>query len=355
MNRPSNPKDYRTEMSLVFVGHAGTGSNALSLFKGLRKNVAKSQIVDTQFFDTPPRISLRRIFRRVIPNAYGKVASIFLDLIIMKIVRKNNPNIFFVFKGNYVGKRTLARIKATKVHYHPDDSSNKLNRTSIFEKSEIAYDLHFTSKKHNIREIESRTGKKVYFVWYAFDTDWHFRAGPLDFQNPRFAVGFIGHMRKDRIDLLSNIAQHLGTKLAIAGINWNRIPILRNKATLLPAAFGRNFSEFIAQAPVQLGLLNSDNRDQHTARSFEVPAAGGLLVAEDTPDHREIFGTDGNVLFFKDEKDLLNKLEWVKNHPNEASEIAENGFKHITMNGNSWQDRSVEILSVLDPFIKKSN
>jgi hypothetical protein len=258
-----------------------------------------------------------------------------------------NPDVVFVFKGIYLNKSTLEMIDCLKVHYHPDDSSNPLNRTTIFSEAERIYDIHFTSKKHNINEIFQRTGKTVFFIWYAYDERWQFRTAPLNFSNPKYRIGFIGHMRPDRNELILNLAYKYGKNLAVSGLKWNRIRNLKHLATLYPPSYGASFSRFVAMAPVQLGLLNSDNRDQHTARSFEIPAAGGLLLAEDTADHREIFLSEENVIFFKNENDLIDRISWIAANPEKAQKIAENGFLHITRNSNTWRDRSSEILNTI--------
>ncbi len=333
--------------SIIFVGHGGMGSNALSLYRGFETFVKDLRFVDTKFLDSPPRPSYRWIVRRLFPKFYGLIASKWLERKIMKLVGEDEPDILIVFKGNYVSKIVLEKINSLKVHYHPDDSTNIVNRTKIFHEAEKHYDVHFTSKRHNIVEIFDRTKKDVYFIWYAFDHEWHLRNKPLDFHSPKFLLGFIGHMRPDRINLIDNLADNYRKNFAIAGLNWNRVPGLRRKITLFPPAYEREFSAFVADAPIQLGLLNSDNRDQHTARSFEIPAAGGLLIAEDTPDHREMFGPGENALFFTGSEDLREKLAWIHSHPSEVKTIAENGFRHITTNQNTWRDRSYEILSLL--------
>ena len=47
-----------------------------------------------------------------------------------------------------------------------------------------------------------------------------------------------------------------------------------------------------ASAKVCLCLVRRANRDGHTMRSFEAAAIGGCILAEDTADHREIFGPE---------------------------------------------------------------
>jgi hypothetical protein len=332
---------------ILFVGHGGVGSNAASLFTGFQSNVNRAVLVDTKFFDSPAKYSFRQIILYFFPKFYGHISSQIISRNVRQKVSIEKPDILFAFKGNYLSRSTLKKLDCLKVHYHPDDSSNPLNRTAIFNAAESFYDIHFTSKKHNISEIFHRTGKKVFFIWYAYDERWHFRATPLNFNYPKYQIGFIGHMRPDRSELILNLANKYGKKLAVSGLKWNRIQNLKFLASLYPPSYEESFSSFVAMAPVQLGLLNSDNRDQHTARSFEIPAAGGLILAEDTAEHREIFDSEKNALFFKSEADLYDKIFWVAAYPEEAQKIAENGFLHITRNQNTWKDRAIEILKIL--------
>jgi spore maturation protein CgeB len=344
MNRSNNYSEQR----ILFVGHGGIGSNALSLYAGLQARVNHIEMIDTKFFDSPTRYSFRRVTHRLFPYFYGYVASQIVDFRVRKKLKNQIVDIVIVFKGMYVRKKTLERLNSIKVHYHPDDSTNLANRTAIFDQAESTYDLHFTSKKHNIEEIIKRTGKAVHFIWYAYDPKWHFRASSISFLNPTFDIGFIGHMRPDRFELILDIAKIYEKRFAVAGLKWDRFKELIELSVVYPPFYGESFSFFVKSAPLQLGLLNSDNRDQHTARSFEVPAAGGLLIAEDTPEHREMFGSESNALFFKTREELIQKISWVQDNPELARKIAENGHRYITENSNTWEDRAAEILRVVN-------
>lgn len=339
-----------SSISVVFVGCGTIGSNSLSLFSGFQSNVKHAVLIDTSYFDLPSKYSLRRILRRASPSLYGIVSSRCVGLKLHKELRRGRQTLVVVFKGNYVSRATLNRITALKVHYHPDDSSNPVNRTKVFNKAEKYYDMHFTSKKHNVDEIIERTGKSAFFIWYAYDEKWHFRISPATFTSPIYKVGFFGHMRPDRAGLVLEIANKFGKKFAVTGDRWSRVNGLARLAHVKSASYGSAISTFVASAPLQLGLLNSDNRDQHTARSFEIPAMGGLLLAEDTEEHREIFGPQGNALFFKTPGQLLEQIAWVYSNPELAKKIAENGHIHITGKPNTWRDRSIEMLSIIANF-----
>ena len=347
-------RDYQHHNSerVLFIGNLSISSNALSLFKGFSKICGETLSVDTSWFDSPDKYSVRRLVLRFLPFFYDSVANKVLSFKILKQYRKHKPELLFVFKGNYLNLNTLNKIEVIKAHYHPDDSSNPVNRTNTFDKAESAYDLHFTSKRHNLDEILTRTGKAVHFIWYAYDPDWHFKAAEPNFDSPIYDLGFIGNFRESRRHLISYLAEILGKKFALTGLKWNRIIGISKKVSLSSGVFGPNYSHFVTEAPLQLGLLNSDNRDQHTARSFEIPATGALFLAEDTPEHREIFGTDKNALFFNTKDELLNQIVWVRDNSHIAKVIAQNGYMHITKNHNTWQDRAMEIVFLVANFTK---
>jgi spore maturation protein CgeB len=263
---------------------------------------------------------------------------------------KFKPDIVFVFKGSYVSSFLLRRITALKIHYHPDDSSNIVNRTRTFSKAEVNYDIHFTSKKHNISEIAERTKKAVHFIYYAYDRNWHYNLARNDFYGDWNKIGFIGHYRPDRHELIEKIARSYGKSFYLYGNDWYKISGLKYLSNVHKPVYGKLFSKVVNEIPLQLGLLNSDNRDQHTARSFEVPASGGLLLAQDTAEHREIFGINGGVLYFSNLENLLQQVEWVRNHSKEANMLAMRGYNNIVNGMNDWHQRAIEVMTIINKF-----
>ena len=170
-------------LRILYIGHAGEGSNACSLYKGFMDAQNRVFLVDTKIFYSIRKYSVRNLIIHLFPKFYIFCASKLIGLTIAFRVRINQPDILFVFKGDFVSSKTLERIRIPKFHYHPDDSSNPDNRTFIFDQAEKFYDLHITSKSHNLDEIYLRTGKPVRFVWYAYDPEWHFRSPNFDFRN----------------------------------------------------------------------------------------------------------------------------------------------------------------------------
>jgi len=347
-------KNFESDQEvLLYVGHLGIGSNALSLLKGFDKIIANTKFIDTQYFDSPPRISIRRVFNRFSPSVYAIFSTMIVTVLVKRRLRNDKPMVMFVYKGNWLSKSVLEKFPGLKVHFHPDDSSQEVNRTNIFDAAEGSYDMHFTTRIENVTEIEARTLRPAFKTTFAYDKNWHFRESIIYFDGNEPKLGFIGHARQDRTKLILEIAKTYQKSFFISGLKWNRMKELKKFANVLTPRYQVSFSSLVAEVPLQLGLLNSANRDQHTARSYEIPAAGGLILAEDTIEHREIFDSENNALFFRTKTELFEKIDWVFKNPLLATKIADNGYLHITAGKNSWDDRAEEFWSAIVQFINK--
>jgi spore maturation protein CgeB len=61
---------------------------------------------------------------------------------------------------------------------------------------------------------------------------------------------------------------------------------------------GDDYAKVIQCAKVNLGSLSNGNRGLHTTRSLDIPALGGLLCAERTTEHREMYVEGKEALFW---------------------------------------------------------
>jgi spore maturation protein CgeB len=80
-------------------------------------------------------------------------------------------------------------------------------------------------------------------------------------------------------------------------------------------------------------------------RTFEIPAMSGCMLAENTEEHREIFGEDGSsVLYFQDIGEMLEKTRWLLDHPEERRRLAEAAHRLITRGRHTYGDRLLQML-----------
>ncbi len=82
-------------------------------------------------------------------------------------------------------------------------------------------------------------------------------------------------------------------------------------------------------------------------RTFEAPALGGPLLVEDTPEHREIYGPDGEtVVFFTNLEEMVQRARWLLENPAERARLAAASHARITSGANTYADRLKTMLHI---------
>jgi spore maturation protein CgeB len=80
-------------------------------------------------------------------------------------------------------------------------------------------------------------------------------------------------------------------------------------------------------------------------RTFEVPAIGACMLTEDTQEHREIFGEEGQaVVYFRSKSEMVEKLRWLLGHDHERERLASAAHELITNGRNTYKDRLLQML-----------
>jgi spore maturation protein CgeB len=112
------------------------------------------------------------------------------------------------------------------------------------------------------------------------------------------------------------------------------------------AVYGAQYSAAIAQVGANLVLLNSDNRDTHTCRTFEVPAAGGLFVGERTAEHAELLDDTTECFLFSGTGELHDILDRCAAEPDKVAAVAAAGHRRVVADGHRYVDRAREIVAL---------
>jgi spore maturation protein CgeB len=142
----------------------------------------------------------------------------------------------------------------------------------------------------------------IFVSWYGSKISPSFfkAAIPVRFQSHVVFIGtWIAGERRDEF-LLALIDR--GVNVSIWGDRWQKAPSWpRLQAHWRGAALGgKDYVAAIQGSKIALGLLSHGNRDLHTTRSSEIPYAGGLLCAERTSEHLEMYREGVEAVFWKD-------------------------------------------------------
>ncbi|MCX4093216.1 CgeB family protein [Nocardia sp. alder85J] len=333
-------------MKILYIGDDWVGSNARSLADGFREAGHEVLVVDSTSVTLPPRLSPPWIYSKLARRRAGwDVAAVHDE--IDRLAADFAPDVLFAFKAVHLDQQRLLSVPArVRIHYSPDDVSNPENTSPAYLAHEAGWDLIVTTKRHNITELRDRGARAVTYVASAYDPAWHRPCARRG--GDRFLVGFIGARRPDRTGLLVDLAREHRARLAVYGPGWRREPgLLRAGATVRGPVYGEHFSVAVAATTANLVLLNSANRDTHTCRSFEIPAAGGLFVGERTDEHAALLAEDSECFLFSGDAELREILDRCARHPGQAAKVAEAGYRRIVSGGHRYVDRAREIIDAI--------
>src|SRR5262249_21734191 len=228
--------------------------------------------------------------------------------------------------------------------YLTDDPWNPSHRSSWFLEALPRYDFVFNPRRINLSQLTELGCKNVHYLPFAYNPEIHFSVelNPVEAANFGADVVFAGGADEDRVPYISALITN-GYKLALYGGYWERFPETRSQASGhadMPA-----LRKAISGSKISLCLVRRGNRDGHSMRTFEVSAMCGCLLAEDTDEHRALFGEEGEcVLYFGSIDEMLSKARWLLDHESERKRLSRDCYKRITTGHHTYGDRIEEML-----------
>jgi spore maturation protein CgeB len=200
------------------------------------------------------------------------------------------------------------------------------------------YDCVFTTKSyHGDCEQREFSVKEFQHVRHGFDPEVHRPVTVSAEVERRYAcdVSFVGcwSPEKERriLHLLRN-RRNLIIKVFGRGWNYSSREFKGLLGSNLRAGvYGDELSVVYRASKVNLGLLSSSRdctrRDQTTARTFQIPAAGAFMIHEDTPEVRSLFLVDEEVVLFNNDDELIQKIDFALQNSIPRNRIAERGYQ----------------------------
>lgn len=325
---------------VIYVGQLWYGSTCLA-----RSEVLRTRGCDLLPFDVTPyynaggRISRGIQHRLLAGPSVSRLNQDFLAL----VRRHERVDVIWVDKGTWLFPSILAEIKnltrAICVHYTPDPAFTK-HTSRHFRRALAYYDLCITTKRYEIDCYRQNGATRVVFCLQGVDgrfmecTECEEVAG-----SHRRGVAFVGHRERHYEKVLSVIAPMLGGDLRIRGPGWNtsRKCLRRfSSCDIGGSVWGDEYVLTLSRARIGLGLLSKYYPDQFTTRSFEIPAAGALLIAERTSEHLELFAEGSEAEFFSTANELGAKVAFYLRNEQRCAELAARGRARVVQH-YTWE------------------
>jgi spore maturation protein CgeB len=111
--------------------------------------------------------------------------------------------------------------------------------------------------------------------------------------------------------------------------------------------YEERYASVVAGSQIALGFLRELNPDQHTTRSFEIPAMGGFMLADRTEDHREFFEEGKEAEYFSSDDEFRDKVRFYLGNESARQGIARAGHYRCMTSGYSYDDRIRKVMNEL--------
>lgn len=236
--------------------------------------------------------------------------------------------------------QSIRQLGVICLNFLTDDPWNATHRAPWFLEALPFYSQVFSPRHANLADLTALSCKKNMYLPFAYAPDQHFveMAPAMETRQPvESDVVFIGGADADRLVAVLPLIQ-AGYRVDLYGGYWERYAQTKNYARGM--ADPARVRALAREVKVNLCLVRRANRDGHVMRSYEIPAMGGCMLVEDTPDHRKMFGAEGEcVLYFQDAAQMVAKLKLLIDDAAERKRLCQTNWTQITRAPNTYRDR----------------
>lgn len=137
--------------------------------------------------------------------------------------------------------------------------------------------------------------------------------------------------------------------LHVCGGYWDRLPTIAHYHEAFVLGHGCRLDR--GGTKIVINLVRRVNRDGHLARFFEIPSWGAFNSAERRDENPQLLGGDKEEALFGSPAELVEKIRCYLAHIILRERITEAGYRRATNGANSYGDRWLQIMRVVEPLV----
>src|SRR3989344_3058056 len=206
----------------------------------------------------------------------------------------------------------------------------------------LLFNCVFTTLKSYQKRYKEEGIKDVYFTSLTDATNFH----PIKTEK-KYDVTFIGSQKLDkagRYEMIKNLKDN-GISVKVFGFGWENYPEIKD------VYGGPLESDQVVKVTNESKInlcFSKDNigRPQMKAKIFEVGACNSFTLCEYAPDYDNYFDEGKDIVFFKNQEELLNKVKYYLAHDKEREKIAKAAYSRVV--------REYALQTELKNFIKST-
>jgi len=257
------------------------------------------------------------------------------------------PDLVWVFKGMRILPKTLQKLRGMGIktaNYNPDHPflfSSRGSGNRNVSQSIGLFDLHLCYSRELQQRIEREYGIPTAFLPFGHALEEQqfeqVKDGP-----ETLTACFVGNPDKIRTEHIQALSDS-GLYVDVYGHGWDRMLPKTPNVRIFDAVYGVEYWQKLRAYRLQVNIFRPHNEGSHNMRTFEVPAVGGIMLAPDSPEHREFFKTGKEVFLYRTKAEMAEVAKHILALPAaEAARIRASARARSVNAGFSYQDRAAQ-------------
>lgn len=353
-------------MKVLFVGSLTEGQTSLMRMEELKGLGHETIPLSTQTYWDQASFLARRMQQGL---SFGPIVDK-INKQLLDAAEEYMPDVLWAEKQEYFRPDTLQKISSLGiklVHYTPDPYfSLSWKRTKLLDACLPLYDCLITSKKYEMEDYKD-VNRNVLYMPLGFAESVHRPTiPPSSTLKSRYAsdVSFVGGWEPRRESYLGALAGEVDCALKVWGYGWGHVvdgkwtlrrwwsmrrnaggevfSIEKNKSLsrfiMGDEVYGDHYSWALSGARINIGFLRKICPDQHTTRTFEIPACGSLLLADRSDEHSDFFKEGEEADYFSSKEEMIDKVSFYLKNESIREKVAQKGYQRCMNSGYSYRE-----------------
>jgi len=335
-------------LRILFLGERWFGSCARACHESLRRLGNEVIDIDSQsFFPLWRKLwlkGIKRLLHKQIVREYNNQ--------VISLAQAFEPDLLFAFKAPCLTAPTLRTLRKRGIpsyNYYPDVSG--FVHGDVLAEALPEYDCIFATKPFLKRDLRAALKiSRCIVVRHGYSPEIH-RPWPLtawDRVTYGAEVSFIGTWSPKKERLIADVAHKIpAITIKVWGNQWEKSHGLQN-IVMGRAIEGVAYAKAIQATQVNLAILSEKRKgassgDLTTTRTYEIPACGGFMLHERTPEVLKLFEEGREIACFGDVDELIQKVRYYLKHNAERKEMARAGYERCVP-AYSYDERMKECI-----------
>ncbi len=288
----------------------------------------------------------RFIYRKIKRKVKGLPSFDFISFNedVLEKIAKFKPDLVYVIAGHYITGELLEKIKALGASvYLYTGVFPELLKDYVIESLPL-YDGIFSPEKVGIKRFrEEYSLDNMHYVSLACCPELHRKLTLSDEDAERYSsdVVFVGQYSPSRLELFERVADFASVK--IFGTNW---PESSNEnLNISGPVWGEELAKAYNGAKIVVNIHQPWVIWGINYRTYEVAGCGIFQLVDDKPGLVEQFDIGKEIVTFKDEADLFDKMKYYLSHPEERADIAASAQRKV-YEKYTWQGHLEKVIKV---------